>query len=50
MAYTGDVSEYLKEAYDKIEELSKLNEDWDGEGALPISQKVLKNRRTSNFR
>ncbi len=43
MAYTGDISEYLKEAYDKIEELSKLNEDWDGEGALPISQKVLKN-------
>ena len=33
----------LKGAYDKIEELSKLEADWDGEGALPISQTVLKN-------
>ncbi len=33
----------LKGAYDKIEELSKLEADWAGEGSLPISQKVLDN-------
>ena len=35
----------LKKAYDTVEELSKLKADWDGEGALPISQTVLKNIR-----
>ena len=43
MAYTGNITEYLRGAYDKIEELSKLKADWDGEGALPISQSVLNN-------
>ncbi|MBR2201073.1 MAG: hypothetical protein IJ894_10070, partial [Bacteroidales bacterium] len=35
----------LKKAFDTVEELSKLKADWDGEGALPISQTVLKNIR-----
>ncbi len=33
----------LSKAYDKVEELSHLQEDWDGEGALPISVRVLRN-------
>ena len=27
----------LADAFDKLDELSRLPEDWDGEGALPIS-------------
>ncbi len=33
----------LKGAYDKIEELSRLESNWAGEGTLPISPKVLDN-------
>jgi len=33
----------LAKAYATVDELSRLEEDWDGEGALPISQNVLKN-------
>jgi len=33
----------LAEAYDRIDHLSTLANDWDGHGALPISYKVLKN-------
>ncbi len=33
----------LAEAYDRIDHLSMLQEDWDGHGALPISYKVLRN-------
>ena len=32
----------LADAFDKLDELSLLKEDWDGEGALPISPHVMK--------
>lgn len=35
----------LADAFAKIEELSKLQYDWDGEGALPISKNVLTNMK-----
>lgn len=33
----------IEDAYARIEHLSTLQKDWDGEGALPISHKVLNN-------
>lgn len=33
----------LAEAYERVDHLSTLQKDWDGHGALPISQKVLRN-------
>lgn len=33
----------LADAYERIDHLSTLQKDWDGEGALPISSKVIKN-------
>ena len=35
----------LADAFDKLDELSLLKEDWDGEGALPISPRVMKNMK-----
>lgn len=35
----------LADAFDKLDELSQLKEDWDGEGALPISSRVMKNMK-----
>ena len=35
----------LADAFDKLDELSQLKTDWDGEGALPISSRVLKNMK-----
>jgi hypothetical protein len=35
----------LADAFDKLDELSQLKEDWDGEGALPISPRVMKNMK-----
>lgn len=35
----------LADAFDKLDELSQLKKDWDGEGALPISPRVLKNMK-----
>lgn len=35
----------LADAFDKLDELSLLKEDWDGEGALPISPHVMKNMK-----
>jgi len=33
----------LSRAFDTVDELSRLQENWDGEGALPISPRVLRN-------
>lgn len=35
----------LAEAFDKLDELGRLREGWDGEGALPISAQVMKNMK-----
>ena len=35
----------LADAYDQIDHLSTLPQNWDGEGALPISKRVLDNLR-----
>lgn len=36
----------LAEAYERIEHLSTLENDWDGEGGLPVSPKVLNNLKS----
>ena len=35
----------LADAFDKLNELSRLPEDWDGEGALPISPSIISNMK-----
>ncbi len=35
----------LAKAYATLDELGKLKDDWDGEGALPISQNVMQNMK-----
>ena len=35
----------LADAFDRLDELSQLPSDWDGEGALPISPRVIKNMK-----
>lgn len=35
----------LADAFDKLEELGQLKENWDGEGALPVSPSVMKNMK-----
>ena len=35
----------LADAFDKLDELSRLPEDWDGEGALPISPRIIQNMK-----
>lgn len=37
----------LAEAYDCIDHLSTLQKNWDGEGALPISPKVIRNIKST---
>ena len=37
----------LAETYDRIDHLSTLQKDWDGEGALPISPKVIRNIKST---
>ena len=34
---------YLSKAFAKLDHLALLKEDWDGRGALPVSQRVLNN-------
>lgn len=34
---------YLKKAFVRLDHLATLKNDWDGEGALPISRKVINN-------
>ena len=36
-------SRYLTDAYEKLDHLATLKQDWDGYGALPISPAVLDN-------
>ena len=36
-------SKYLSKAFDRLDHLSQLEKNWDGEGALPISCKVINN-------
>lgn len=36
-------SKYLAKAFARLDHLAELEKDWDGEGALPISRKVLDN-------
>lgn len=36
-------SKYLSKAFDRLDHLSQLGKNWDGEGALPISCKVINN-------
>ena len=40
---------YLSKAFDRLDYLATLKEDWDGEGALPISRQVLDNLRRVLF-
>ena len=35
----------LADAFDRLDELSHLSDDWDGEGALKISPRVMKNMK-----
>ena len=35
----------LADAFDRLNELSRLPADWDGEGALPISPNVVRNMK-----
>ena len=37
----------LAEAYERIDYLATLQKDWDGEGALPISPKVIRNIKST---
>ena len=37
----------LADAYDRIDHLAKLQKGWDGEGALPISPKVIRNIKSA---
>ena len=36
-------SKYLSKAFARLDHLATLKEDWDGEGALPVSRKVINN-------
>lgn len=36
---------YLAKTFARLDELSQLREDWDGEGALPISPRVIRNMK-----
>ena len=38
-------AKHLAKAYSRLEQLASLREDWDGEGAKPISHKVLNNMK-----
>ena len=35
----------LADAFDKLDELTRLQDNWDGESALPISRHVIKNMK-----
>lgn len=39
-------SKNLAKAYARLDHLAALEKDWDGEGALPISRKVLSNLKS----
>ena len=43
---TIEVSEpFIADAFERIDHLATLQKDWDGEGALPVSPRVLNNLR-----
>ena len=37
----------LADAYDRVDHLAMLQKNWDGEGALPISPKVIRNIKSA---